>query len=112
MANQSFQLALKLSGIVINALIIVVSIFSGKPLLIRGYGVVLDVDMPYTVKPLNSGHLRVLKYLSIIKRCPLLGGSLTKIVSVWTQHFVCYSRHVRYLRYPQLGGFTVVCADN
>ena len=25
----------------------------------------------YTVKPLNSGHLRVLKNLSVIKRCPL-----------------------------------------
>ena len=33
-----------------------------------------------TVKPLNNGHLRVLKNLSVIKRCPLLGGSLTKIV--------------------------------
>ena len=32
------------------------------------------------VKPLNRGHLRVLKNLSAIKRCPLLGGSLTKIV--------------------------------
>ena len=49
-----------------------------------------------TVKPLNSGHLRALKNLSIIKRCPLLGGSLTKIVTFGTNHFVCYSRHVRY----------------
>ena len=59
--------------------------------------VVLDVDMPYTVKPLNSGHLRVLKHLSIIKRCPLLGDSLTKIASVGTRHFVLYSTHVHYL---------------
>ena len=41
----------------------------------------------YTVKPLNSGHLRVLKNLSIIKRCPLLGGSLTKIVTIRTKNF-------------------------
>ena len=34
-----------------------------------------------TVKPLNSGQLRVLKNLSVIKRCPLLGGSLTEIVT-------------------------------
>ena len=49
-----------------------------------------------TVKLLNSGHLRALKYVSIIKRCPLLGGSLTKIVTFGTNHFVRYSRHVRY----------------
>ena len=49
-----------------------------------------------TVEPLNSGHLRVLKSLSVIKRCPLLGGSLTKIVTFETKHFVRYSRHVRY----------------
>ena len=73
---------------------------------------ILDVDMPYTVKPLNSGHLPVLKYFSVIKRCLLLGVSLSKILEVGTKHFVHYSRHVRYLRYPQLGGFTVVCADN
>ena len=53
-------------------------------------------------KPLNSGHLRVLKYLSIIKRCSLLGGSLTKIVTFWTR---C-SKHVRYLGCPLLRGFT------
>ena len=29
------------------------------------------------VKPLNSGHLRVLKNLSVIERYPLLGGNLT-----------------------------------
>ena len=34
---------------------------------------------------LNSGHLRVLKHLSVIKRCPLLGGSLTKIVTFGTK---------------------------
>ena len=48
------------------------------------------------MKTLNSGHLRVLKNLSVIKRCPLLGGSLTKIVTFETKHSVCYSRHVRY----------------
>ena len=54
------------------------------------------------MKPLNSGHLRVLKNLSASKRCPLLGGSLTKTVKFGTKHFV------RYLGYPLLGGFTVV----
>ena len=33
------------------------------------------------MKPLNSGQLRVLKNLSVIKRCPLLGGNLIKIVT-------------------------------
>ena len=65
------------------------------------------------MKPLNRGHLRVLKNLSVIKRCPLLGGSLTKIVTFGTKHFVRYSRHVRYLGCPLLGGFTVnVFAEN
>ena len=50
--------------------------------------------MVNTVKPLNSGHLRVLKKLSVIKRCPLLGGSLTKIVTIGTKYFARYSRHV------------------
>ena len=67
-----------------------------------------------TVKPLNSGHLRVLKNLSAIKRCTLLRGSLTKIVTFRTKHFVRYSRHVRYLRCPLLRGFTVLscCHSN
>ena len=60
-----------------------------------------------SVKPLNSGHLPVLKNLSVIKRCPLLGGSLWKIATFGTKHFVRYSRHVRYLGCPLLGGFTV-----
>ena len=112
LANRSLELALKLSGIVINTLIIVLSILSSKPLLIRWYGVILDVDMPYTAKHLNCRHPLVLRYLSIIKRCPLVGGSLTKVVSVETKHFVLYSRYVHYLRYPQLESFTVVCTDN
>ena len=53
-----------------------------------------------TVKPLNSGHLRLLK-----KLCLLLGGSLTKIVVFETKHFV------RYLGCPLLGGFTVIIWD-
>ena len=57
------------------------------------------------VKPLNSGHLRLLKKLSVIKRCLLLGGSLTKIVVFETKHFV------RYLGCPLLGGFTVIIWD-
>ena len=62
----------------------------------------------YTGKPLNSGHLWVLKNVSVIKRCPLLGGSLTKIVTCRTKHFVFYWKHVRYLGCPLLGGFTVL----
>ena len=42
------------------------------------------------------------------KRCLLLGGSLTKIVTCGTKHFVRYSRHVRYLGCLLLGGFTVL----
>ena len=60
-----------------------------------------------TVKPLNSGHLRVLKNLSIVKWRPLLRRSLTKIVIFGTKHFVCYSKHVRHLGFPLLGGFPV-----
>ena len=60
-----------------------------------------------TVKPLNSGHLRVLKNLSVIKRCPLLGGSLTKTFTFGTKYYVRYSWHVRYLGCPLLSGFTV-----
>ena len=45
--------------------------------------------------------------MPVIKRCPLLGGSLTKIVTFGTKHFFRYSRHVRYLGCPLLGGFTV-----
>ena len=59
------------------------------------------------MKPLDSGHLRVLKNLSVIKSCPLLGGSLTKIVTFGTKRFVRYSKPVRYLGCPLLGGFTV-----
>ena len=64
--------------------------------------------VPNTVKPLNSGHLRVLKKLFVIKRCPLLEGSLAKIVTFGTKHFVRYSRHIRYLGCLLLGGFTVL----
>ena len=71
-----------------------------------------DQKSPYfdffiTVKPLNSGHLRVLKNLSVIKRCPLFGVSLIQIVTIGTKHFVRYSRHVCYLGCPLLGCFTV-----
>ena len=50
----------------------------------------------YTVKCLNSGRLRVFKNLSVIKRCPLMWGSLTKIITFGTKYFVRYSRHVCY----------------
>ena len=42
------------------------------------------------MKPLNSEHVRVLKNLCVIKRCPQLGGSLTKIDIFETKHFVRY----------------------
>ena len=48
-----------------------------------------------------------LKNVSVIKRCPYLGGSLIKTVIFGTKYFVRYSRHFRYLGCPLLGGFTV-----
>ena len=33
----------------------------------------LELFFEDTVKPLNSGHLRVLKIFSVIERCPLFG---------------------------------------
>ena len=47
-----------------------------------------------TVKPLNSGHLQVLKNVSVIERCPLLGGNFKKVVTFGTICFVRYSWHV------------------
>ena len=41
--------------------------------------------------------------------CPLLEGSLTEIATFRTNHFVHYSKHVRYLGFALLGGFTVLC---
>ena len=35
-----------------------------------------------TVKPLNSGHLRVLRNWSVVKRCPLLGGRLNILSAI------------------------------
>ena len=46
-----------------------------------------------TMKPLNSGQLRVLKNV----RRALLGGNLKKIVTFGSKRFVRYSWHVRYL---------------
>ena len=60
------------------------------------------------MKPLKSGHLRVLKNLSVNERCPLLGGNFTKIVTFGTKRFVRYPVYVRYLRCPLLEGFTVL----
>ena len=61
-----------------------------------------------SVKPLNRGHLRVLKKLPGIERCPLLGGNFKKIVTFGTKLFVRYSWHVRFLGCPLLGNFTVL----
>ena len=75
----------------------------------RSYAIrILQVSIDrITVKPLNSGHLRVLKNLSIIERCPQLGGNFKKIVTFETKRFVRYSWHARCLGCPLLGGFTV-----
>ena len=43
-----------------------------------------------TAKPLNSGHLRVFKNLSVIEWCPLLGSNLKSIVTFVTKRFVRY----------------------
>ena len=68
---------------------------------------VLQEQFIITVKPLNSRHLMVSKNLSVIEKCPLLGGNLRKIVTFETKFFVRYLRHVRYLGCTLLGGFTV-----
>ena len=60
------------------------------------------------MKPLNRGHLQVLKNLPVIERWPLLGGNFKKIVTFGTKRFVRYSWYVRYLGCPLLGGFTVI----
>ena len=39
------------------------------------------------MKPLNSGHQRVLKNLSVTEGCPLLGGNFKKIVTFGTKMF-------------------------
>ena len=49
----------------------------------------------------------VLKNSSVIKKWPLLGVSLTKIVIFGTKSFLCYARHVHYLGCPLFRGFTV-----
>ena len=57
---------------------------------------------------MNSGHLRVLKKLSGIEMCPLLGDNFKKIATFGASSFVRYSWHVRYLGCLLLGGLTVV----
>ena len=42
-----------------------------------------------TVKLLNSGHLCIVKNVSVIERRPLLGGNLNNILTFGTKHFVC-----------------------
>ena len=60
------------------------------------------------MKSLNRGHARVLKNLSVIERCPLLGGNFKKILTFGTKPLVHYSWHVRYLGCPLLGGLTTL----
>ena len=59
-----------------------------------------------TVNPMNGELLPILKDLSVIKRLPLLGGSLTKIFTFRTKHFV------HYLRCPQLASLTVLLTSD
>ena len=74
---------------------------------------VLNRHQSDTVKTLRSRDLRVLKNVSINKRCLLLGCDLRKIVTFRTKHFVRHSRHIRSLGFPLLGGLTVFCfSDN
>ena len=54
-------------------------IFSGKRDVSR-----VTLEEFNTVKHLNSRHLRVLKNLSVIERCLLLGGNFKKIVTFGT----------------------------
>ena len=85
--------------------------FTGPFQLTPGVQLFNFIIRPHPVKPLNSGNLQVLKNLSFIKRCPLLGGSLKKIVTFRTKHFVRYSRHVRYMGCTLLGGFTTTTTE-
>ena len=64
------------------------------------------------MKPLNSGHLRVLKICPLLRDVQLLGISLIKIVTLGTKHFARCSRHVHYLGCPLLGGLTVLFTVN
>ena len=73
----------------------------------KEYAFTRSIHIDNTVKPLNSGHLRVLKNLSVVERCPLLEGNLIKIATFGTKYFVCYSWHAGYLVCPLLGIFTV-----
>ena len=41
------------------------------------------------MKPLNNGHLQVLKKLSVTERCLLLGGNLKRIVTFGNQPTFC-----------------------
>ena len=47
-----------------------------------------EIYVQNRVKSLNNGHLWVLKNLSVIERCPLLGGNLEKIITFGTKRFV------------------------
>ena len=55
---------------------------------------------------MNGELLPILKDLSVIKRLPLLGGSLTKIFTFRTKHFV------HYLRCPQSASLTVLLTSD
>ena len=50
----------------------------------KEYAFTRCIHIDNTVKPLNSGHLRVLINLSFIERCPLLESNLIKIATFGT----------------------------
>ena len=58
------------------------------------------------MKPLNSGHPRIFKNLSVIERCPLLGGNLKKIVKFGT--FCLLFKAFPLFGMSALGGFIVL----
>ena len=54
-----------------------------------------------TVKPLNSGHVRILTSLSVIERCSLLGDNLKKIQgmsAIWDVRYWQVSPYKSFLR--------------
>ena len=84
-----------------------------KPLIFLNFELKADT-LQDTVKPLHSGHLRVLKNLSVIKKCPLFGGSLRMINTFANKHFSRYSVHVAIsdVRYWEVSLHIFYCINN
>ena len=58
-----------------------------------------------TVKVLDNGHPRVLKNLSIVEWCPLLGGNLKKIVKLGTKTYCLLLKTCPLFRMSAIGSF-------